>query len=72
MTADLSDGDNSKVEQEEPFLNRLVRFSQFLRMESFEVTPSETLDMAEAMPLTDLSKLEDFRTVLRTTLGKEV
>jgi len=70
MTADLSHGDNSRIEREEPFLNRLVRFSQLLRMESFEVTPSETLDMAEAIPVTDLSKLEDFRTVLRTALVK--
>jgi len=70
MNTSISNEDSSNVKQEESFLSRLVRFSQLLRTESFGVTPSETLDMTDAIPLTDLSNLEDFRTALRTTLVK--
>src|SRR5579872_1416848 len=54
----------------ESFLSRLVWFSRILREERLGVTPSETLDMTEAISITGAEKMEQFRDALRTTLVK--
>jgi uncharacterized protein with von Willebrand factor type A (vWA) domain len=64
MTAEISDDERTS------FLERLVQFSQLLRDEGFGVTPSETLDVTEAITITGVLKLEEFRNALRTTLVK--
>ncbi|MDA4129607.1 MAG: VWA domain-containing protein [Thaumarchaeota archaeon] len=61
----------SEDDESELFLSRLVQFSQLLRSEGLTVTPAETLDMTSAISLTGLSRLEEFRDALRTTLVKK-
>ncbi len=52
------------------FVNRLVTFSELLRVEQFGVTPAETLDAAAATLEIGLSDLESFRLALKACLVK--
>ena len=47
-----------------------MQFSELLRVEGLGVTPSETLDMVEAISQVGMVRLADFHDALRTTLVK--
>jgi uncharacterized protein with von Willebrand factor type A (vWA) domain len=53
------------------FLKRLVTFGEILRQEQFGVTPSETIDAAQAVLEIDISNIADFHNALKCSLVKQ-